>query len=151
MNQFSFFKTSDFMLFSLPPLFTLFPMRNLNIFSSIPFLYLDYILLFCISLCTVWLLCFLLDSKCLMTGSFCICNSSVLSIILGILVLIKLSSHFEELDLVHLTCRLIKWFVPDCSVKVSKTLGWVLLLSGEIYLRNIIMSYAEAFDQERIE
>ena len=39
-----------------------------------------------------------------------------------------------------------------CSVfKISEMLGWVLLLTGEVYIRNIIMRCAKAFDQERIE
>lgn len=105
------------------------------------------------------LLCSLLDSKRLKTGSSYIRNASVFSIVLGRLVLIKLSSHWwcivvtsEELDLVHLTSRLKKWYVLDCSVfKISKMLGWVLLLTGEVYIRNIIMQCVKAFDQERTE
>ena len=72
-----------------------------------------------LSLWTV-LLCSLLDSKCLKTGSSYIYNSSVFSL-LGRLVLSKLSSHWwcivvtsEELDLVHLTNRLRKWYVLFC-------------------------------------
>lgn len=134
----------------------LFPMRNLNVFSSELLLYLTSVLL--LSLWTV-LLCSLLDSKRLKTGSSYICNSSVFSIVLARLVLIKLSSHWwcivvtsEELDLVHLTNRLKKWYVLDCSVfKISKMLGWILFLSGKVYIRNIIMNCVKAFDQERIE